>query len=803
MQLVNSYNRIPIPTTILVATDISMHRLLIERGQKLIALFVDKNNNVTKIEYNGSILDKTKYGLQRFKQFHCKEKILTSKGILCISNNKLYHIYYDDDIVELPFSTSNTRTVVGTNHIFLIKEAKFLHSSQILIYSIEHNSIESLPINASLVAYNVHPTGSTVVASGNNKLYVIFEKNNTIKIVERKFSVKHIEVGPGIILASDNRETLIATSFKIEHIPVNLNSYHSISLVCTPSWRFCIIGFDKNYLIGISNKNDIILRVDAKLVENHIWFDLKKDAIVIPNPKEGNQIIAITENMHPNEMNSPTIRIKTSNNIVYVEAVNDQILYAITADTIYNFLPYTLVFKKDNGYIIDLSRYKHSCAIKRKPKTNILTISCTTNNLIIEVDNVIVCRDSSSRITVTLPYSKYPTSNIKIAIKDNALTTIKEIPFTHYCPEIKINSATKICVSLQYKNRNIATWHYLKIDVNYRNPYATPISAILRLSSYTQTQTIKLKLERSGGQKYFVVDDHDYDRAEIIFADKLLHTSSIKTIATKKHVKIEVLNIKPIEFSYTGKPSKFKVVAKAYGADVLGISLGKRVWIVNKHNNIISFEVEKDLTSTKKLYLLINIEDKVVKLTLHGLYTIILNKFVEDLASIILLELDIGKGQSCYKVLSEGYVVLIKGRNATLMQVRKGESFCTHITTKLICRGLRKIELPSILSNDFKIVVWLENSILAFKIVPSSSNHVMIVSYANTISFDRSTIFVKIAHLLDIIGIGKHEASKVAILNIFVLAPNGKLKISMNFLELLLTLAFRAANTLKTRIQLF
>ena len=802
MQLANHYHKIPIPTVITVATHILAHRLIIERARKLVAFFIDKNNNIIRIEYDGNTIDRTEYTLQKFKQFHCKEKILTSKGILCISNNKLYHIYYDDDMVELPLLTHNTKTVVGSHHVFLIKESKFLRSSRIFIYSFEYNDIESLSISANLIAYNIHPTGSTIAVSGNNKFYIIFEKDNSVKIIEKKFVAKHVEVGPGIILASNNKESIVVTPFKVEHMPININSYHSTSLICTPSWRFCVIGFDKNYLIGISNKNDVILRTDAKLVEDHIWFDLKNDAIIISDSGKISQVITVAGNVQPNEINPLIIETKLDNNIIRIGLTENQVLHTITVNTIYNFLPYTLVIREECAYILDLLKYKYSCIIKRKPKTNILTIDCSNDVSTIEVENVIVRRNGNSRITVTLPYNKYPTSNVKVVVKNNILTTFKEIPLTHYSPKISISNATKICISLYYNNHSLNVWHYLKIDIDYKNPYAAPISAILRLSSYTHSQTIQFKLKGSGGQKHFIIDDRNYDRAEIIFANRLLHVSFINTIATKKHIKIEILDIRPMEFSYTGEPTKFKVTVKVYDANVLGIGLGKRIWTINGHNNTISFEIEKDLTNTKELYLLINLKNRIIRLALHGLYTIILSRFVQELASIVLSELNIKKRQSCYQALSDGYVVLVNGRNVTKKWVRKGESFCTHITTKLICKALRKIELPSLLNNDFRVIIWLENNTLVFKLVPNSLNHVMILSYANTIKFNRSTIFVRVTDLLDTMSDGKRGFSETAILNIFVLAPDDKLKVSINFLELLLASAFRAANALKTRIQL-
>ena len=803
MQLTNHYYEVQIPTVIKVATHVLAHRLVIEGARKLVAFLINKSNNIIRIEYDGNAMDRVEYTIQKFRQFHCKEKILTSRGVLCISDNKLYHIYYDDDIVELSLPAHSIKTIVGSHHVFLVKESRFPHNSRILIYSFEHNDIESFSATANLIAYNTHPTGSTIAVSGNKELFTIFEKDNNVKIVEEKFATKYVEVGPGVILASNNKESIIVTPFKVEHMPININLYRLTSLICTPSWRFCVIGFDKNYLIGISSKNDIILRTNIKLVEDHVWFDLKNDAIIISGLGKASRITTVAENAQPDEVNKPIIRTKLDDNLVRIGLAEKQALYTIIANTIYNFLPYTLAIRGECAYILDLLKYRYSCTIKRRPKTNILAINCNNNTLTIEVENGIVRRDSGSSMTVTLPCNKYPKSNIKVIVKDNILTAFKEIPFTHYSPKISISNVTRIHISLYYNDHNLNVWHYLKIDVNYKNPYAAPISVILRLSSYTHSQTMQFKLRGSGGQIHFIIDDRNYDRAEIVFANRLLHVSFINAIATKKHIKIKVIDIKPIAFSYTGEPTKFKVTVRVHDASVLGIGLGKRVWVVDRHSNTISFEVEKDLMNTKELYLLVDLGNRVIRLTLHGLYDVILSRFAQELASIVLSELNTRRRQSCYQALSDGYVVLVDRRKVAKKWVRKGENFCVPITVKLICKDLREVKLPPLLNNDFRVVVWLENSTLVFRLTPSSSNHVMILSYANTIKFNRSTVFVRVADLLDTLSDEKQGSFTTATLNVFVLAPDDKLKASVNFLELLLAVAFRAANALKTRLQLF
>ena len=790
------YDEILVPTIIPVATNVQIHRLVVEKERKLLAFLMDENGNVTRVEYNGNIFNKVEYMFQNLTQLQCEKKILTSKGIACISKSKLYHLYYNGDIVELPFSTNNAKLIVGMYHIFLVKNSKLLHNGKIHIYSLEHNDVESFSVSVNHIAYTTHATGSTIVAYGNNKFYTLFEKNNSIKIVEEKFTARRVEVGPGIVLASNSKETIIVTPFKVEHIPVNLNSYHSTLLLCTPSWKFCIIGFDKDYLVGISSKNDIILRVETKLAKDHVWLDLKNDGIVILDQEKDGQTITIPENTYPVKTSLPPIKIESGKNI-YMELVKEQTHYVINVDKFYNFLPYTLVVKDKNAYIIDVLRYERICSAKRKPKTNILIVDCNNQDIVVEVDNAIVRRNDCSRIAISLPYDKYPTSNIRIVVRDNILTTIKQMSLAHHPPKVSISSVSKIHINLYYGGQRLAVWHYLKVTINYKNPYKTPIFITLKLTSCTHSRTLRFKLEKSGGQKYLVVEDDNYSRVEVMFANKLMHVLHVSTIPLEKHVKIEILDIKPIEFSYTGKPTKFEVVAKVYDADVIGIGLGKRVWTIGERNNIISFEVEEELTNNRKSYLLVKLEDKVVKLALHGLYNIILNKFMQNLASVVLSELDIVGERACYRVLSEGYLILVDGKNIIEKRVQKGETLCTRTTVKLICKDLRKIELPSPLTTNFKISAWLENNTIIFRFMTSSYNHIMLVSYANTIKFSRSTISVKVIDLLDAV-----KDDKNAIFNVFVLAPGNGSKISINLLKLLLMFAFRAANALKTRIQL-
>ncbi|HIQ10546.1 MAG TPA: hypothetical protein EYH26_01025 [Pyrodictium sp.] len=787
------HDEILIPTIIPVATDVRIHRLVVEKERKLLAFLIGENDNVARVEYSGDTFNKVEYMFQNLTRFQCERKILTSEGIACISSSKLYHLYYDGDVVELPFSINDAKLVVGMYHIFLVKNSKLLHSGKIHIYSLKHNDIESFSVNANRIAYTEHATGSTIVVYGNNKFYTIFEKNDSFKIIEEKFAVRRVEVGPGIVLASNNKETIIVTSFKVEHIPVNLNSYRSTLLLCTPSWKFCIIGFDKDYLVGISRKNDIILRVKTKLARDHVWLDLKNDAIIILDPEKDGQTITVPEDTYLIRTSPPPIRIK--NNSIYMELAKEQTHYVINVDTFYNFLPYTLIIKGKNAYIIDTSKYKYVCSARRKPKTNILIIDCRDQNIVVEVGNAIVRRDGYSRIAITLPYDKYPVSNIKIVVKDNILTTIKQVSLAHYPPKISISSMSKIRINLCYSGQSLAVWHYLKININYKNPYKTPIFITLKLTSCTHSRAIRFKLEKSGGQKYLVVEDNNYSRVEVMFANKLIDVLHVNATSLEKHMKIEILDIKPMKFSHTGKPTKFKIVAKVYDANIIGIGLGKHVWTTGRRNNIISFEVEEDLTNSKKSYLLVKLEDKVVKLVLHGLYNVILNKFMQNLASVILSELDIIRKLACYKILSEGYLILVDGENIIEKRVQKGETLCTRTNVKLICKDLRKIELPPLLTTNFKISVWLENNTIIFRFMTSSYNHIMLVSYANTIKFSRSTISVKVIDLLDAIKDGKN-----AIFNIFVFGPGSRLKVSVNFLKLLLILAFRAANALKTRI---
>jgi len=802
MQRVDYHDKISIPIIIPVTTNVLVHRLIVEKERKLVVFLIDKNNNITKIEYDGNMFNKVEYTFQNPSRLQCKEKILTSKGILCVSNNKLYHLYYDSDVVELPFSVDNIKPIVGIHHIFLVKSPKFLHGGKIHIYSLERNDVESFPVNANRMAYVTHPTGSTIAICGSNKFYTIFEKNNSVKIFEERFVAKHVKVGPGIVLASNNRESVIATLYKVEHIPVNLDLYRSTFLLCTPSWKFCIIDCGKDYLVGISGRNDVILRVDAKPFKNRVWLDLKNDAIVIPGLKEGSQIISIPEeNVYSTKTSLPIVKGESSNSI-YVELAKERTQYIITTDVLHNLLPYTLIIKNGSAYIIDISKYRCICTMKRKPRTNILIINCHDPNIIVEAENVIIRKNSYSKIIVILPYNRYPISNTKIIVKDNILTTVKEISLAHYPPRISINKVSKICISLYHGNHNLVDWRYLKINIGYKNPYATPIFTTLRLSSYTHSQTVQFKLEKSSGQKCIVIEDNDYSKMEIIFANKLLDTLHVNTIPIEKHVKIEILDIRPTRFSHINKPTKFKVIARVYDPDVVGIGLGKQFWSVNRQNNTISFEVEEDSTSSRKTYLLVKLKNNVVKLTLHGLYNIVLSRFIQNLASVTLSELDIMRGQACYKVLSEGYLILVNNGSIIKKWVQKDEQFCTHTTVKLVCKNLRKIELPPLLTNNFKVAMWLEGNTIILKIMSNFYNHMMAISYTNTIKFGRSTLSVKVADLLDAIKDGGQGLAKIAVFNIFVLVPGGMLKTSINFLKLLLTFAFRAANALKTRIQL-